>query len=183
MEPWVLVVGKPFSDKRTKWTDGSFEYRYWSGNHLLQLCIASPSESDIEAFRSGRVDIGLYVESNVIFWLFRIEGVMDWSDQGFSVRLLPESEQDTPPISDAGRIPLTLVLVDADTGLVTALRMVTYSPHFTRLFYRAMQRQKDAQFDPKLHREKVAAIYQRFPNSKALVRSAIIMERAGAPNP
>lgn len=182
-EPWALIVGKPFSDLRAKWIDGSFEYRYWSGNHLLQLCIASPSQEDIYAFGSARIDIGLYIEADVIFWLFRIFGLMDWSDQGFSVRLLPESEQCIPAISDGDRIPLTLVMVDADTGLVSALRMVTYSPHFSRLFYRAMQRQKESPFDRNLHKEKIAAIYQRFPNSKALVRSAIVVERAGARTP
>jgi hypothetical protein len=182
-EPWALVVGKPFSEKRNKWIDGSFEYRYWSGNHLLQLCFSSPSQKDIEAFSSGRVDVGLYIEANVIFWLFRIERLMDWSDQGFSIRLLSEAEQFIPPMSDDGRIPLNLVLVDADTGLVSALRMVTYSPHFTRLFYRAIQRQKDAEFDHQRHADTVAAIYKRYPNSKDLVRSAVVVERAGARTP
>lgn len=180
-QPWALVVGQPFSEKRAKWTDGSFEYRYWSGNHLLQLCIASPSRKDIEAFHSGRVHVGLFLEADVIFWLFRIEGLMDWSDQALSIRLWHKSEQSIPPLSVDGRIPLNLVLVDVDTGLVCALRLVTYSPHFSRVFYRAMQRQKDTPFDPKCHTETVSAVYQRFPTSKSLVRSAIVVERAGAP--
>ena len=131
--PWHLVVGKPFAPERQRWPADTFEYRYFSGHHLLQFCVASPSARDIEAFSKGRMSVALYHEQNVIFFLFRIEGFMDWSDQAISIRLVAEADQELPPLPDGARIPLTLVLVEADNGNVAAMRMVTYSPRFSRL--------------------------------------------------
>lgn len=178
--PWRLVVGQPFAPERRCWPDDTFEYRYFSGHHLLQFCVASPSMRGIEAFGKGRMSVGLYHEQNVIFFLFRIDGFMDWSDQAISIRLVAEADQELPPLPDGARIPLTLVLVEADNGNVAALRMVTYSPHFSRVMHRWLQAQKDMPFRKEDHMAAVQDIYRRFPDSKALAKAASFIERAGS---
>lgn len=180
-KPWMLAVGQPFAPERQKWPDGSFEYRYFDGNHLLQICVASPSEQDTAVFLNGRMHVGLYAEQGVVFFLFRIEGFMEWSDQAFSIRLVGEADRGLPRIEDNERLLLTLVLVDADTGLVSAMRMVTYSPHFSRLFVRKLQAQLDAPvFDRSEHFATVEEIYKQFPTSKAMAKAALVIERAGS---
>lgn len=182
-EPWVLAVGKPFSPERTTWDDVSFEYRFFSGNHLLQLCLGSPSPKEIAAFKTSPVRVGLYLEGNVIFLLFRIEGCMEWSDQAFSIRLVDEKDQALPPLPPGLRILLTLILVNADSGIVMAIRAVTFSPHFSRLLHMAMRHQKDSAFNASAHQSTIEAVYRRFPNSKALAKAAVLIERAGAKTP
>lgn len=177
---WHLVVGQPFVPERRSWPADTFEYRYFSGHHLLQICVASPSERDIEAFSKGRMSVALYYEQNVIFFLFRIEGFMDWSDQAISIRLVAEADQDLPPLPDGARIPLTLVLVEADTGNVAAMRMVTFSPRLSRLMHLWLRAQKDLPFRREDHMAAVQDVYRRFPDSKALVKAAAFIERAGS---
>ncbi len=177
---WRLVVGQTFAPERRRWPNDTFEYRYFSGHHLLQFCVASPSGRDIKAFSKGRMSVGLYREQNVIFFLFRIEGFMDWSDQALSIRLVAEADQGLPPLPDGMRIPLTLVLVDADDGNVAALRMVTYSQHFSRVLQRWLQDQKELPFCKEDHMAAAQDIYRRFPDSKALAKAASFIERAGS---
>ncbi|MCL4722643.1 MAG: hypothetical protein KJZ90_00010 [Rhodocyclaceae bacterium] len=180
---WRLAIGQPFSPERMKWDDGRFEYRFFKGNHLLQVCLSSPKQSEIDAFRSGKMNIGLYVERNVIFFLFRIEGCMDWSDQALSIQLVPSTDRELPPLKPGMRTLLSMVLVDADTGLVAALRAVTFSPQFTRLMNQAQSRQLDLPFDADEHQAVIADVYRRFPNSKELAKAAMVIEKAGAKTP
>jgi len=179
-QTWVLTVGQPFAPERTQWDDGRFEYRYFSGNHLLQLCLSAPSEQDIQNFHFGKIHVGLYIEQSVIFWLFKIQNLMDWSDQAMSIRLLQPQDQDIPPLPAAGRIFLSLVLVDADTGLVAGLRTVTYSPHFSKVFRSALLRQKIAHFDKERHNTIIERVYAEFDHSRDMARAAILVEHAGA---
>ena len=53
--------------------------------------------------------------------------------------------------SPALRALITLVLVEATTGLVLGLRTVSYSPEFTRASHRAIHGQVVAPFDPDTH--------------------------------
>jgi hypothetical protein len=178
---WVLTVGQPFSPDRTVWDNGRFEYRYFSGNHLLQICIASPSALEMEGFQKGRIHVALYEQKKVLFFLFKIDQLFDWSDQPLSVRLLPESDQEIPDLPSGMRTLLSLVLVDARTGLVLALRAVTYSHHFSALFRKALVRQKEDTFSREEHLATIASVYRSIGNPKALAKAAMVMERAGMP--
>lgn len=181
--PWTLVIGQPFAPERSTWPADRFEYRYFGGNHLLQLCIASPSPREVAFFESGDVRIGLYIERGVLFFIFRIEAVMDWSDQAISIHLVSEKDRDIPDLAPGMRAGLNMVLVDADTGLVSAMRFVTYSPHFSQVFYRELRRQAATPFDAGEHRKAVVQVYRKYPKSSALARAALLMERPGLQHP
>lgn len=181
--PWVLTVGQPFSHERSKWEDGRIEYRFFSGNHMLQLCLGQLTPQEIKAFRKNPVRVALFIEGNVIFFIFKIEGCMDWSDQGFSIHLVHEQNRDLPSLPPGMRTPLNLVLVDADTGIVRALRMVTFSPHFSRLLHDAMRRQIELPFEPAVHQAVIQDVYRRYPRTADLAKAAVIIEKAGAKFP
>lgn len=176
---WTITVGELFTPERTKWDCDRFEYRIWGNNHLLQLCIASPTQKEISAFHNGDLRVGLYVEAGVIFWLFRLDGVMDWSDQALSIHMVPEKDRDIPSAPLDAHVGLSMVLVDADTGITAAIRFVTYSPHFANVFYRELKRQLESPFDLVTHKRIIADVYRRFPHSRKLVGAARLIERAG----
>ena len=179
-EIWTLQVGQPFTPERTEWDPDSFEYRYFNGNHLLQICVASPSSKEIEAFSEGAVRIGLYVEHGVIFFIFKLEGVMAWSDQAFSIHLVHQANQEIPAVETGKRIGLSLVLVDANNGLVSALRFVTLSPHYSQVFYRELRRQAAEPFNIDNHNRSINLVYKTHPESRSLARAALFIERPGA---
>ena len=57
-KPWVLALDRPFMEGVATWPDGRFEYRYFGGHHMLQLCLGKLSERDITAFLQGQVHVG-----------------------------------------------------------------------------------------------------------------------------
>jgi hypothetical protein len=179
-EGWRLAVGEPFSPEVTEWPE-RFEYRYFQGNHLLQICAANLTACDIERFSSGQVHVGLFLSKNVIFFLFKIAGLYDWSDQAFSLQLIDAVEdRELPPAIPNTHQVLSVVLVEATTGLVKAMRVVTYSKHATAVLHRALQRQLDEPFDKAEHAEIIADVYTRYPESKQLAKAAIFLEKAGS---
>lgn len=176
---WQLKVGDLFAPERTKWDANRFEYRYFSGNHMLQICLPNPTEAEIGAFRNGTVHVGLFVRKSVICFLFKIERLYDWSDQAFSIRLVNEAERTLPEWTPGMHVPLSLVLVDSETGVVRALRVVTYSKHFSEVMNRQLKKQMEEPFSATEHEAAVREIYERYPTSKALSKAAILVEKAG----
>ena len=178
--PWLLKIGEPFVPERTVWDDGRFEYRYFSGNHLLQICWSAPSRDVIRAFSNGSMHVAVHEECGVLFFLFKISGFMDWSDQALSIWLVPEEDRSIPTLRDGENAVLTLALVDADNGRVRALRVVTYSPRLSRLVLDCLRHQLAIPFNKARHQAMIASIYRRDASSSALARRAAIIERAGS---
>jgi hypothetical protein len=178
-EFWKLTLGQPYWEGVASWPDGRFEYRYFGGHHLLQLCLAKLSERDIAAFSEGQVHFGFYVRQAVLFILFKIENLMDWSDQAFSIQLVGSEDRELPPHIAGTHQALSLVLVEAETGLVRGLRMVTYSKHASALLHRVLQQQLETPFDADRHAALVAEVYRQYPHSRLLAKAAVLIEKAG----
>ncbi|ABM97130.1 hypothetical protein [Methylibium petroleiphilum] len=183
-EIWRLAVGEPFAPGVTYGGVDRFEYRYTNGTHLLQFVLGKLTEREIQAFQHGAIHVGLYTRGDSLFFLFKVAGLYDWSDQAFSINALPPDAREIPqPQPGAGKILLTMVLVDSDTGLVRALRAVTYSTHMSELFERMLRRQVANGLTAEQHQRNVEATYREFPNSRDLVRNALVTERAGITQP
>lgn len=181
---WRLAVGEPFAPGVTYGGNDRFEYRYTNGTHLLQCILGRLSEREIQAFQHGAMHVGLYTRGDSLFFLFKIDGLYEWSDQAFSINALPPEAREIPaPQPGSDKILLSMALVDADTGLVRALRAVTYSAHMTQLFERILRRQVANGLTQEQHQRNVEATYREFPQSKDLVRRALVTERAGINQP
>jgi hypothetical protein len=175
---WALKVGKPFAEGVSSWPE-RFEYRFFGGNHLLQLCVHRITPSNLDAFLNAPVHLGLYLDQGVIFVLFKIQGFYDWSDQAFSLRLVSPEDRELPPHEPGKYQLLTLVLVDADAGLVRGIRVVSWSAHASAVLHRAMSDQLAAPFDRARFEQSVKDIYAHYPTSQALVAAAHLTEKAG----
>ena len=117
-EFWKLTLGQPYWEGVASWPDGRFEYRYFGGHHMLQLCLGKLSERDIAAFVRGQVHVGFYLRQAVLFILFKIENLMDWSDQAFTLHLVAPEDRELLPHIPGTHQGLSLVLVEAESGLV-----------------------------------------------------------------
>ena len=111
---------------------------------------------------------------------FRIDGTWAWSDQAFSIHLVSEADRGPGEPSDNAFVPLTVVLVDSNTGRVAALSMVTMSPRFARTFRGLIDKQRASPFDPEAHKRTIAALYTKYRTSKDLADAALLQERAGS---
>jgi len=176
----LYEVGKPYSATRQHWTEGA-DYNYRSGEHELRLFFRKPSPTEIAGVKRGLKQFALFTQGDVNVLLYKI-GSMPWSDQPFSVHLTEQGvgPQDLPPPLSAPddatyRAALQIVLVDADTGLIRAMNMVTFSPEFTRALHAAIRDQASRPWpgDAEYNRQ-VAAIQARYPDSFQLAEECSV---------
>jgi hypothetical protein len=71
------------------------------------------------------------------FFLFKIEGFLDWSDLVFKIHLA----QDEKIEDNGGYLPFNLDLEESSTSIIKVLRMVTVSPIFRSFLAKAIERQ------------------------------------------
>jgi hypothetical protein len=57
---------------------------------------------------------GLFSEKNLLFFLFKIEGFLDWSDLAFTIHLA----EDETIENNGGYLPFNLVLVESSASII-----------------------------------------------------------------
>lgn len=82
----------------------------------------SVTEKNIAAFRHGSISFGLFFENNSLFFLFKIDRFLDWSDLAFTIHLA----QDEKIEDNHSYLPFSLVLIESSTSIIKALRMDGY---------------------------------------------------------
>ena len=174
-----LALGQPYMPGVTYGDTERFEYHYDSGTHLLQCILPRISEREVKAFQSGPVHVGLYDYNGSIFFLYKIEGIYDWSDQSFALAMLPPERRIIPPCGPGEHLLLTMALVESTTGIVKGIRAVTYSAHMSAVFTQLLKAQIDRNLTVEEHQQNVSTVYRAYPHSTALVAAAQITERAG----
>lgn len=168
-----IAVGLPYSAKRRSWPECS-QYNFRGGEHELALFFGDPSRAEVDAFASGAGDLALYVESPVIVMIYRfgVEGAgIPWSDAPYSWHLVPAHERKLPP-ELGGQDALRIVLVDAGTGLVRALRLVLLPEAFTAALRVAIIDQASAPWDLTAYDKRLAGLYTTFPDCAVMARAA-----------
>lgn len=177
---WLLQVGELYAPEITSWPTERFECRYFDGNHLLQICDASITEKTLEAFHYGQIHVGLFQRNQVLHILFRIEGFYDWSDQAFTMMRVDPADRALPALAPGEHTGINFFLVDANTGVIRAMRLVTYSAHASQVLHRILKEQLAAQQPQQVFEYAVAMNYAAYPTSKAMSRNALLIEKAGS---
>ncbi len=177
----VLQVGKPYIPGRTDWREG-VEYNYRAGAHEMRMFFERPAVSEVEAVRKGECEFALAVEGPVIFLLYCFRPAIDWSDAPFSWHLVPEIERTLPQQEgNETRALLHVDLIEAKTGIVRALRVVTFSPEFTYALHNAIREQAAS---PWLGRDAYDAAlrdaYRHYARSEDLLKRAVARTVGGA---
>ena len=135
----------------------------------------SLSEKNIAAFRNGVSSFGLFAEKNLLFFLFKIEGFLDWSDLAFTIHLVQDEEIE----DNGGYLPFNLVLVESGTSIIKALRMVTVSPTFRSVLVKAIERQNSGPFNVIEYYKSIKVIYDAYPEVVSMLKNALIVEQGG----
>jgi hypothetical protein len=170
----LLQVGKPYHPGQIHFPEGA-DYNYRSGEHELRIFLAAPTPREVVAVESGPVEFGMMVDPQGLFLVTRFGRALSfncsyqWHRVEVADRMPPPPHEETSP---ALRALLSIILVDAATGLVQALRAVTYSPEFTRAIHRAIADQVAAPFDAAAH-ERWAASIRRLSTDQIWARTTI----------
>lgn len=176
----IVAIGKPLFEERCELPE-AVEYNYQSGDHTLLLSMKNLHPKEIEAVREAEAEFGLYCENSVIFLLYRFGEALPWSDSAFSWWNVPEEDRRIPAAQEnpAERILLKIILVEAATGIVKAIRVTTLSPDFIEKLHGAIRCQ--ATGEPISRDEFVArslAIYKKHTPAE-LAAKAIVKTKGG----
>ncbi len=138
----IVAIGKPLFENRTELPE-AVEYNYQSGDHTLLLSMKNLHPMEIKAVRESEAEFGLYCENGIIFLLYRFGDALPWSDSAFSWWNVAEEDRriPAPQANPAERILLKIILIEAATGIVKAIRVTTLSPAFTEKLQDAIRQQ------------------------------------------
>jgi hypothetical protein len=147
-----LEVGKPYDPQRRSWPEGA-DYNYRAGGHEIRIFLRAAARAEVEAVRSGPVEFGFFADPMGLFLIARFTRMSfdcsyQWHRVAVEDRTLPPAWEE---ISPALRALIHILLVDAETGVVLALRDVSFSPEFTRALHRAIADQTVGPYDRAAH--------------------------------
>jgi hypothetical protein len=165
----ALNVGGLYRTGRTRYPDGTL-FRYEAGGAELALFLAAPSVGEVAAVRRGAAWVGVVALDGIIFVVYELTGLPP-GDAPYSWQLVPAATRTLPQHPRAGeRLLMPIVLVDAATGRVAAIRAVTLSPRVWRTFVTLIRAQAARPFDPAGYDRALAAVYARFTSGGSLSR-------------
>ncbi len=169
-------VGDPFHLNRTTWPETA-QFNHRMGGWELVLFFGSPKPQEIEAVRSANVRIGVAELERCLFLLYDFGRSFN-GDAPYQWHLVPEAQRTTPDaIVPPMRIYLPIILVDAHTGRVRALRMVSLSPRVSFAVVDAIRKQPERPFDAADYDRRLQAVYARYTNAD-MMRVGLV-DRAG----
>jgi len=167
-------VGTPFAAGRTRWREGA-EYSYQDGWHQLRLFFSQPTPEETAAVDAEVVTFALVVEGDVILFLYRFGTEGDWSDAPYSWWMVRPERRGLPPTLGPGLgALLTTFLINADTGVLEALRVLTFSHEFSTILYDAIRAQASAPFDQGSYDAQLDALRDRYPTGESLLSRACV---------
>jgi len=173
-------VGKPYIAGRTNWGE-HVEYNFRGGGHELRLFYPNITSAELDAIRDGPARFAFATVGDVIFFCWKF-GDLPWADSTFSAWLVSEDERLPPaaPSDPAERALLTVICVEADSGLVAALRVLTFSPDFTRRLQRAIRDQLGRPYPGEdAYMRQIARIYTAYNSAEIAQRLAVATCKGG----
>lgn len=171
MELLTIMVGEKFD---TFLPDEAFSINIVSGSPMI-IFNFDVSDTDIYHFLNGQVSFGLLSEQEIIFFLFKIESFLEWSDLAFSIHLAGD---ETIEANDS-YLMFTLVLVQSDTKIVQAIRTITVSPDFRAKLVDAIKQQALIKFDTISYYKRIGEFYDKYPTASDMLKQASVIEVGG----
>lgn len=162
---YTYEVGKPYVPGRRTWPE-VVQYNYRGGEHELVLFFNQPTAAEISDIRRGRAEFALYISGKQIVMLYRFGQSIPWSDAPYSIHLVPFEQRTLPPeTGPEEHALLQIILVDAGTGIIKAMRVVSMSPDFTQTLHNAIRKQFDQPFTRSAYNGELEKLFARYSSA------------------
>jgi len=171
------LVGEIYSSKHSEYSEAT-QYCYFNGVHDLALFWARPTQKEINGFLAQPVELALYVEKSVLFLLYRIVDICEWSDVAYNIHQLRADERVIPTETPGSQARMQMTLVNADSGVILAKRMLSISPAMTQAFRHTLQEQLQTSITRFEYEAQVKNTYTRYTDSDAMLKDAWMTESA-----
>jgi len=135
----------------------------------------SVSEKNIHDFLNGVTSFGLFCEKNILFFLYKIDGFLAWSDLAFTTHLT-----DDETIEDDGSyLPFNLVLIESSTSIIKGIRVISVTPRFRSILAELIQLQRKDKFDTLAYYKNISVIYESYPKTFNMLAKSLVTEKGG----
>lgn len=177
----ALAVGKPYIEGKTSWPE-AVEYNYRGGSHELRLFYPQLQPREIADVARGPARFALATRGDLVILCWRF-GEQPWCDAVYSIHLVPADERTEPPVppTPETRALLHVILVDATTGVVQALRAVSFAPDFTRRLHAAIREQLSRPYPGEdAYLAQITRLYSSYTSQQIATQLAVATCRGGA---
>ncbi|MBP2632435.1 MAG: hypothetical protein H6Q70_3063 [Firmicutes bacterium] len=148
---------------------GLFQYDINGAMFILKL-----SKVDliaIEAFRTGKIELGLFVANDIIFLLYKIDGIINgWGDSPYSVHF--HTEEQLPKLADVKGKTISLYLVDSHLDILLAMRTITLPDAFFDKLIESTKDQLAKPFNKDQYIANIQSVWSKY-TSEAMFEHAI----------
>lgn len=175
----ILQVGQPI-DPAKRFHAERWQYNYDQAGHEIIGFVKNLTETEVESFRSGRLDFALVTFPPVIILSFRFAGFLDWSDAPYSWLLVHEQNRQVPSLDfEPGTgAACRLILAESPSGVVRGLRLVSFTRKFTLALHQAILDQIHSGYSQQDFDAELLRVYRSY-TTRELVRMAKIKCTAG----
>jgi hypothetical protein len=165
----ALQVGKIFEEGKTKYQEGvKFDFDQSGGT--LFLFFKNPTGEEINSIQKGKLQIGMYENSKIIFMLFKFEN-MEWMDAPYNVHLSPPYELQF--IRNGIGYGMTIFLINANTGILEAGRLIGWRTDMSRKFKEAVECQRSYRYDTFKYTQTLNQVYGNYSTKDMVERADI----------
>ncbi|WP_433678724.1 hypothetical protein [Nocardia sp. CA-119907] len=138
--------------------------------------MAAPTDTEVIAVKKGATRFALLAGQHALILAHRFDP-MPWSDAPWQVVRQTNATAGLPLIGADGRLRVTVFLVDANTGIIAAIRGTTWTARFVEAVRAAIRTQSLNHSTEAQGAAEINAWYQRYPTSDKLVAAADINTR------
>jgi hypothetical protein len=168
----AIVIGQQYDPSMPEWPEGC-HYNFDESGHWLHLMWSHPIELEISSVQSGRAQFGLYIQDTCIFILHQF-GETPWNDAAYSIHLVAPDRRQLPEIDPRLHALLKIILIDSATGVVKAIRALTFSAEFTFRLHKAIAWQGEQPWDAAKHDEIIKSVYSNYQTTDLVQRAEIV---------
>ncbi|MGO9121108.1 MAG: hypothetical protein ACLQPD_26285 [Desulfomonilaceae bacterium] len=165
----AVAVGQLYDPEVISWPEGCL-YNYDISGHWLHYLYRNPTVAEIASIMTGPAQFALFIQYPVIFLLHQF-GQMPWNDAPYSWGLVPEESRRLPELDPSLHALLKIIMVNSETGIVVALRALTFSGEFTYQLHRAIKAQASLHWDSELHYKTIKSVYQTLTPEEMVQRA------------
>lgn len=175
----IYQVGALYHPQRTRWPE-RIEYNYRAQTHELRLFLARLTPDEIAAIATGPAELAVVVRLPVILVLCRFGTALPWSEAPYTIHLVPAAERTIPPVLAPDERPLLhVILVEATTGIIRAVRVIALAPRLAQALHTAIREQAAQPWDAAAFDQQLARLQQQGTPAQYARQATARMRLAG----
>lgn len=160
----LFKIGELYDGKTTKYREGC-KFNITNSGATLELFFTNPSTEEIKNCRKGPLTFNFIKLDSIIFFIVKINSLA-LIDCPYSVHLSKNLTKIAYPSINQG-LALTLFLINANTGILECMRLITLGEKFSKQLIDTIKEQGNEMFDIQKYNMELAKIYQKY-NAKQL---------------